>query len=129
MNGMIPAGVDDCHDEIRCARHGHEFHGVKMNRMAGWGKTPRLNTLEGDPVQRGKEVMDLKIRHTWDIIEAAERGLLPDRVMINVHPQRWTDNPVEWTKELVWQNFKNVIKKWMIRTNSFGRDGCLRLDD
>ncbi len=25
--------LDDCPDEIRCARHGHEFHGVKMNRM------------------------------------------------------------------------------------------------
>jgi hypothetical protein len=60
-----------------------------MNRMAGWGKTPRLNTLEGDPVQRGKEFKDLRFRYTWDIIEAAEKGLLPDRIMINTHPQRW----------------------------------------
>ena len=28
-------------------------------------------------------------RSTWDIIEAAEGGLLPDRVMLNTHPQRW----------------------------------------
>ena len=30
---------DECPDEIRCARHRHEFHGVKMNkmiRMGGW---------------------------------------------------------------------------------------------
>ena len=59
----------------------------------------------------GKEVGDLRFRKTWDIIDAAEKGLLPDKVMINTHPQRWTDNPVEWTKELVWQNFKNVIKR------------------
>ena len=39
------------------------------------------------------------------------------------HPQRWTDNPLEWAKELVWQNFKNVIKKGMIR---FAKDGFLR---
>jgi hypothetical protein len=31
----------------------------------------------------------LRFRHTWDIIEAAEKGLLPDKVMLNTHPQRW----------------------------------------
>jgi hypothetical protein len=35
--------------------------------------------------------------------------------MMTVHPQRWTDDPVSWTKEVVAQNVKNVIKKWMIR--------------
>ena len=66
--------------------------------------------------RKGKEVWDLKLRKTWDIILAAEKGLLPDRVMINAHPQRWTDNPVEWAKELVWQNVKNVVKYFYVRT-------------
>ncbi len=70
----------------------------------------KVRTLE-----RKKEFGDLKFRHTWDIIEAAERGLLPDKIMINKHPQRWTDNPVEWTKELVWQNVKNVVKRVIAR--------------
>ncbi len=60
------------------------------------------------------EVRNLKIRKMWDIIEAFERGLLPDKIMINTHPQRWTDDYVPWVKELLWQNFKNVIKKWMV---------------
>ncbi len=64
--------------------------------------------------KKGTGIRDLKLRKTSDIIEAAERGLLPDKIMINTHPQRWTDNPVEWTKELVWQNVKNVVKKWMV---------------
>jgi len=34
--------------------------------------------------------------------------------MINTHPQRWTDNQVEWAKELVWQNVKNVVKRVII---------------
>ena len=38
-----------------------------------------------------------------------------DKLMINVHPQRWTNDYVPWVKELVGQNFKNIIKKWMIR--------------
>jgi len=29
---------DGCPDEIRCARHGHEFHGVKMNGCVGGEK-------------------------------------------------------------------------------------------
>jgi len=29
--------LDGCPDEIRCARHGHEFHGVKMIRINAQG--------------------------------------------------------------------------------------------
>ena len=32
--------------------------------------------------------------------------------MITVHPQRWNDNIFNWTKELVTQSGKNVIKKY-----------------
>ena len=62
-------------------------------------------------ISRGKEVRDLRFRKTWDIILAAERGLLPDKIMLNVHPQRWDDRFGPWVRELVWQNFKNVIKR------------------
>ncbi len=58
---------------------------------------------------------NLRFHSTFDIIEAAEKGLLPDKMMINTHPQRWTDNPVAWTKELVWQNVKNVVKRIVVR--------------
>ena len=40
-------------------------------------------------LERGKSFEGLRFRHTWDIILAAERGLLPDRIMIKTHPQRW----------------------------------------
>ena len=61
--------------------------------------------------KQGKGFGVLRFHSTWDIIEAVEKGLLPDKVMINTHPQRWTDNLVEWGKELVWQNAKNVVKR------------------
>ena len=48
------------------------------------------------------------------IIEAVEKGLLPDKIMLNTHPQRWDDRLVPWVKELVWQNVKNVIKRAML---------------
>ena len=47
---------------------------------------------------------------TKDIINACKSGKLPDQIMMNFHPQRWTDHPVKWAQELVWQNAKNVVK-------------------
>lgn len=76
----------------------------------------------GEHRKRGKEdkrVRGLGGKHwprfhsTSDIIAAIEAGRFPNKAMITVHPQRWTDNPVEWGKELVWQNVKNVIKKYL----------------
>ncbi len=63
---------------------------------------------------QGSRVSKLELRKTKDIIEAAERELLPDKTMINTHPQRWTDNPVSWVVELVEQNIKNQIKKFWV---------------
>ena len=40
---------------------------------------------------------------------------LPDQVMFTFHPQRWTNNPLEWTQEFILQNLKNQVKKIIIR--------------
>lgn len=48
---------------------------------------------------------------TFDIINAADSGTLPDKIMITVHPQRWNDLAVPWVREFVWQNVKNVAKR------------------
>jgi hypothetical protein len=49
---------------------------------------------------------------TFDIIESILTDKLPDQVMFTFHPQRWTDNDISWTKELVLQQLKNVIKRY-----------------
>lgn len=51
------------------------------------------------------------IRKTMDIIEAIREELLPSRLMITLHPQRWTNNRLWWLQELVLQNIKNYVKK------------------
>lgn len=51
---------------------------------------------------------------TDDIIEAARNCSLPDRMMITTHPQRWTDKPLPWLHELIFQNIKNSIKKMLV---------------
>ncbi len=55
---------------------------------------------------------------TLDIIKAAQEGRLPDKIMMTFHPQRWSDKPVPWMKELVWQNVKNVGKWAIVKVNS-----------
>jgi hypothetical protein len=52
---------------------------------------------------------------TFDIIKAAENNSLPDKIMLTFHPQRWTDRPLPWIKELIWQNLKNIVKYFIIK--------------
>ena len=56
----------------------------------------------------------LTFHSTYDIIKAAENDRLPDQIMITVHPQRWTDSLIPWTKELIFQNIKNIYKRGLI---------------
>jgi hypothetical protein len=48
---------------------------------------------------------------TQEIIESAHKDELPDKIMFTFHPQRWNHNFYLWSKEFVFQNIKNIIKK------------------
>jgi len=56
----------------------------------------------------------LKFHYTSDIINAANNNKLPDKIMFTFHPQRWTNNLAAWTWELVYQNFKNQVKRYLV---------------
>jgi hypothetical protein len=49
---------------------------------------------------------DVNCQSTFDVIEKLERHELPDKIMINIHPQIWTGSFVPWMNELIWQNTK-----------------------
>ena len=36
------------------------------------------------------------IHSTYDLINHIERGVLPDQIMLNIHPARWNDNFIKW---------------------------------
>jgi len=57
----------------------------------------------------------LVYRTTNDIIKAVNENRFPSKAMITIHPQRWTDNYIEWTKELVTQRAKNIVKWGLMR--------------
>ncbi|MDD4848018.1 MAG: hypothetical protein PHR53_04545 [Bacteroidales bacterium] len=52
---------------------------------------------------------------TQDVINAIKENRLPHRVMMTTHPQRWNELGVQWMKELMMQNLKNVVKRAMMR--------------
>ncbi|MDH4211971.1 MAG: hypothetical protein OEV79_11050 [candidate division WOR-3 bacterium] len=53
-------------------------------------------------------------RSTFDIVAGFGNGKLPQKAMITIHPHRWTQKVIPWLKELVWQNTKNVGKRYFI---------------
>ncbi len=54
---------------------------------------------------------------TQDIIKAVQKNTFPSPAMFTFHPQRWTDNRLLWTKEIVMQNVKNMVKYFIVRGN------------
>lgn len=61
-----------------------------------------------------KSSFKLSFHSTEDIIVAAKQNKLPKQIMITTHPQRWTDNSIEWVLELLSQKLKNKIKQILI---------------
>ncbi len=64
--------------------------------------------------QQKKWINDgLVFRSTNNIIKALLNNKLPIKILITFHPQRWTDNKSLWIKEFVFQNAKNLIKRFI----------------
>lgn len=57
----------------------------------------------------------LTFHTTKEIINAIDADKLPDKVMITVHPQRWNNFGLLWIKELLLQNLKNIVKRFIVR--------------
>jgi len=57
----------------------------------------------------------MRFKSTNDIISAITSGKLASHIILSAHPQRWTNQPVSWLQELIWQNVKNIIKFILIR--------------
>jgi len=51
-----------------------------------------------------------EFRSTFDIVVAALNDELPEKLMLNIHPHRWTNRILLWVKELIWQKTKNLGK-------------------
>ncbi|MCD4677615.1 MAG: hypothetical protein K8S18_16710 [Desulfobacula sp.] len=80
-------------------------------RWDGWRVSIRDKmTQQGEWIGQG-----LVFHTTNDIIKAAEQGKLPGRIMMTFHPQRWNDRFIPWFQELVFQNIKNQVKRFLVK--------------
>ncbi len=50
-----------------------------------------------------------------DILSALAADNLPEHMMLTTHPQRWTNNRMQWWQERIEQNCKNIIKRVLIQ--------------
>ncbi len=49
-------------------------------------------------------------RNTFEIIRSLKQNKFPDKVLMTIHPQRWSDNYSEWLIEKLAQGVKNQLK-------------------
>ena len=57
---------------------------------------------------------DITIKDTNHLIDKIQNNELPDKIMINVHPQRWNNKYIPRVSELIKQSVKNVIKRYLL---------------
>lgn len=55
----------------------------------------------------------LSFHSTDDVIEGLKHHRIPKNLMMTVHPQRWNPIGVQWAKEFLLQNTKNIVK-WIV---------------
>lgn len=95
---------------------GEPYFDIDFQEIAYITDTGRKwNDLQSNRRDKVATSRHFQYRTTNDLIEALLKGYLPEKIMITTHPQRWTDNVIKWTQELVLQSIKNQIKKCMIR--------------
>lgn len=80
-------------------------------RWDGW----KMNVRDKVDHQEKWKAKRLVFHSTNEIIKAAENNQLPNKIIINTHPHRWFENYRGWTKELIVQNLKNVVKRLIVK--------------
>lgn len=100
---------------IRDNAQGSGFRAQKQNPFGDWKRKPQPGSLMNMTPDSNDFQKNYKFKSTSAIIHAAEEGRLPDKIMMTFHPQRWTDDPGQWVKELVWQNVKNAVKYYLVK--------------
>lgn len=95
---------------------GEPYFDIDFNEVAYLTDTGRRWNGSGMSIRdKVNSKYSFNFRSTFDIIESIDT--LPDKVMFTFHPQRWTNKPLPWVKELVMQNIKNSIKWFLLKTS------------
>lgn len=95
---------------------GEPYFDIDFKKVLYITDTGRMWNNETSSVRdRVESGYNFTFNSTHDIIQAFKENKLPTQIMLNIHPQRWTNNAFLWRKEYVLQNFKNSIKKFLVK--------------
>lgn len=75
----------------------------------GWNSRFRIRDKVDSPYR-------IAITSTMNLIQLFHERKLPPRIMMNIHPQRWSDDVKGWLFEILSQSAKNVVKFFFINT-------------
>jgi len=102
---------------------GEPYYDIDFNQVLYLTDTGRMWDGYKVSVRDKVNTTYLQTYHTTqEIIEAINNCNTPHQIMFNFHPQRWHDNAIQWTKELILQNAKNLIKKYFFVSKKQGMD-------
>jgi hypothetical protein len=62
-----------------------------------------------------KSKYNFTFNHTNDIINALKENKLPDKIMVNIHPEFWTDETFKWYRIYLNRKLRNTVKKIILR--------------
>jgi len=108
------------YDYKTCGIIGEPYYDLDFNRILYLTDTGRkwngtaMNVR--DRVESGF-VLKSRVKTTPDLIACIENGELPDHMMLNVHPERWENDFLAWSGQLLFQNIKNIFKKMIVLKN------------
>ncbi len=64
---------------------------------------------------RVDSTFNINIKHTQDLINALKNSSLPNEIMLNIHPEHWAKNLIEWYQIYLIRSIKNRIKRVLLK--------------
>jgi hypothetical protein len=79
----------------------------------GWGRNNTAASIRDKVVSK----FNIPIKDTAHLMELVRDGRLPDKVMINAHPDTFFDPGLKWYVNMVKIKSKNLIKRQIVKYN------------
>lgn len=95
---------------------GEPYFDIDFNKVFYLTDTGRYwNNSEISVRDKVDSALKVDVGHLDQFIELLARNQAPKKIMINTHPHRWFDSYGPWLKELILQNIKNQVKKFIVK--------------
>ncbi len=98
---------------------GRMWNGDKFNIRDKFSEKHLHSTIIDEEVENSNFQPEISIipniHSTHDFIKWLKSNPKQSVMMVSTHPQRWSDNIIEWVQELFMQYIKNQVKRWLVR--------------